>query len=746
MNTHPEKAYLNPEGFSRPIPLERFMPLCPAGVITQYFSKTQPEEGWTLDPFGSNPLLDLEAAACGKKVIAACNNPITAFVLKLLAISPEKGQFLGALAEFSSLYRGEERLETHLKNLYLTRCVICHNEIQAAGYLWRRGEAQPYARLYRCPHCGDEGERAITEEDLSILLPVQRGEKIHYARAIGRVLHGSEEERPAVEEALKLYGPRALYVLFTLLNKLEGMAVSPERRTLLEALLLSALDAGTSLWAWPSEPEPPRQLTLPTEYLEKNLWTEIEQAVDLWSQPSQPVALTIFPNLPEGAGICLFPGPVRALELPPEIKVEQLLCLPPRPNQAYWTLSALWSAWLWGREEATSFSGVLGRRRFDWHWHTLALHQALERSGQWLTAKGKMFLQIGEPSAGMVLATYAAGRYAGFNLQGTAMRSVQAPIQTWWQKSESEKASAAGNVQNIVREAIRNHLIETGEPADYLTLFTAAVEALTLQGGFPGTIRDYSQEKSSELQGVIARIFADRDFLRRFEVTSQELDSGKWGLMTPQGLNTPLADRLEIELVNLFQEKKKISIEEIDLHINAHFPGLVTPAKELVEYTLASYAAWDAGSRIWQLNEGDQSVNRRQDVKKVVDLLRKLAEKFGYGCSGEIPVLQWMKENTLVYRFFISAGAQFARHAYQDYEDQAQNVFVFPGSRSALIKFKLDRDPQLRERVAHDWHFLKFRTVRALAGRPEITPEIWSILLDGDPINVEETTQLRMFG
>jgi hypothetical protein len=130
------------------------------------------------------------------------------------------------------------------------------------------------------------------------LQPIIRGEKVHRARAISKVIKENEEDRPAVEEALKVYNSRAIYVLFTLLNKIQGIEIRPESKEKLQALLISLLDAGTCLWPWPTEVEPPHQLTIPGVYLEKNLWSELEAAVNLWTQPSIPVECTIGRNYP----------------------------------------------------------------------------------------------------------------------------------------------------------------------------------------------------------------------------------------------------------------------------------------------------------------------------------------------------------------------------------------------------------------------------------------------------------------
>jgi hypothetical protein len=742
MKAIPESSYLAAEGYSRPIPLERFLPDCPVGVVSRHLSQSTGEGGWVLDPFGSNPLLDLEAAASGKRVLVVANNPILAFLLKRLAQPRPKNDYLSALSELASLPRGSERLETHIKGLYETRCPACHTLIQASGYIWQRGLNRPQAKRIHCPICGNEDELPLSDEDLLIFEPLQRGEKLPYARAIGQVLGSSQDDRPAVEEALKLYNARSLYVLFTLLNKLEGMDLTPEKKECLEALMISALDAGTSLWPWPNNGDPPRLLNVPAVYLEKNIWKEIEDSILLWSQPAQPVELTVWPDLPDGAGICLFRGPIRSLTLTDEVKIEQILALPPRPNQALWTLSALWSAWLWGRQTETSFSQVLGRRRFDWHWHTHALHHVLSHAHK-LGTSAPSFTIIGEPSPGMVLATTTAANCAGYELSGLAYQSPADPIQMSWASQKGDKKCSA-NVQSIARSAIQELLDKLGEPAEYLTLFSAVTASLAVNEGLPADIEQYTQEKSSELQGIIARLFGDRDFLCRFDNTAQELDSGKWGLANPRLGVSPLADQVENRVLVLLQEIGTISTGAMRRRLSESLTGFMTPPPALVEFCLRAYADWQRETDTWTLKTGETVEERDRDLDEITRLLLKVVEKLGTSLEGEAPLV-WKLPGNHAYRFWVSNTACAAAHSREP-EDGIENVLVMPGSRAELLKYKLLRDPQLRGSLEQGWHFLKFRTLRSLAARPDLSPAVWQMMLDSDPIALEESMQLRMFG
>ena len=132
-----------------PGPLSRFLPPLESGTVANWLAGRVPPGSWLLDPFGFSPRLPVEAARAGYRVLATVNNPVTRFLLELEADPPSESDFKAALAELAASKRGEERLETHLQSLYVTRCAQCGREIQATEFLWRQGEDAPYARVYQ---------------------------------------------------------------------------------------------------------------------------------------------------------------------------------------------------------------------------------------------------------------------------------------------------------------------------------------------------------------------------------------------------------------------------------------------------------------------------------------------------------------------------------------------------------------------------------------------------------------------
>jgi hypothetical protein len=67
-------------------------------------------------------------------------------------------------------------------------------------------------------------------------------------------------------------------------------------------------------------------------------------------------------------------------------------------------------------------------------------------------------------------------------------------------------------------------------------------------------------------------------------------------------------------------------------------------------------------------------------------------------------------------------------------------VFILPGSRSGLLKFKIERGSFLAEQIAEHCHFLKYRTMRSMQPVTNCALKIWKCVIESDPIALKETT------
>ncbi len=723
-------------------PLSRFLPPVPADIGSQWLAAHIPAGAWVLEPFSALPAMIVEAARAGYRVLAAANNPISSFMIETMAAAPTSGDMHAALAELASVRKGDERLEPHIQGLYATGCTNCKNTIQATAFIWQRDGQKPETCLVECPHCGDKGEKPVSPDNLARLGALGRG-SLHRARALERVTAMDDPIRPHVEQALNCYLPRPIYAMVTMINRLESLPLSPDRLRLATALLLSACDEANSIWPYPASRQRPRQLYIPAAFRENNLWLALENAVDQWQSSAPPVPLTVWPDLPpESGGICLYKGRMRDLPVDQNaLKIEAILCAIPRPNQAFWTLSAVWAGWLWGRDAVTPLKSSLSRQRYDWNWHTVALESNLSSLRPQVPVNTPMFGLVGEVEPSYLLATLISARDAGFDLQGSALRSDQSICQLYWlANGQKSLFSGAKFSDRDVKEIIRRNLESRAEPSPYLSLFTAAAIPQVVASDrraveFASDVAGVS-ESPTRMLADIHRFFSDPNLLVRYGGTSQSFERTYWWLANSAPLPPSLSDRVEIEVVRTLQHSPGLEQETIDSIVCQVYKGWQTPTLDLIQMCLESYAeAGPGASRGLVLRTADMPSTRRAELASIEKLLQKIGTQLGYQTQGNNPVL-WLDENgELAYAFYLIASGIIDQIVTSNPYPTANSIIVLPGSRANLVAYKLQHDPWLNQKIAMGWRFLKFRHLRLLNASLLPNRIFWDDQLNGDPLD-----------
>lgn len=748
-------------------PLARYLPPMPSGAAADWLRARGINPGsdtnFILDPFGAAPRLAVELAQAGYALLVAANNPITRFLIEMMANPPQENELRAAIAELASARRGDERLEPHLRALYETTCDQCRSTVEAQAFLWDRERSAPYARLYCCPTCGQEGEFPATERDL-IQAARFAEDRLHRSRALERVVSQQDPERENVEEALSLYVPRAVYVLFTMINKLDGLSLSPDRRRQLVALLLSVCDQANALWPHPSGRPRPRQLVAPPRFRENNLWLALEASQQEWLAPGSPVPVVHWPEAPKAGSICIFEG--RLKEKQAELAAHQPAAVAaalPRPNQAFWTLSALWSGWLWGREALGPFRSVLRRKRYDWNWHAGALAAGFTSLASVLQAGTPIFGIIGEAESGFISAALLGAEAAGLELADPALRAESGQVQITWLKSSRAAAAPLAEEPALptpgsalvtrlaewAGKAALAYLQRRGEPASYLQLHTAALSELVQQqelfqpaGGQAAAI--FPGQMLSAANQALEQAFTYRGGLRRYGGSEKSLEVGAWWLRDEMEASQPLSDRIEMELVRYLVREGSVQYPVVDTYLCSLFTGLLTPGEELLTYCLHSYAAPDAEQHVWQLRSEDQPQARRSDIAAIRQHLTQLGKRLGFLVSGDRPLLWSLPESQPTYRFYMLASAIFAELVAQAAHPAEQAFLVIPGGRADLALYKLKTNPYLAQIIQKGWGFLKFRHVQQLSSQAGLTLDQLEEQLALDPLQ-ESSSQMRLF-
>lgn len=724
------------------IPLERYLPLIPEGVTTPWLDEHISPGAWVLDPFGASPRLLDEIVRSGYRVLAAVHNPVVSFVSKILAQSPSAADLNAALAQLGAAKFRDTRLEPHIRALYQTHCQKCGRGIEAQAFLWEKDAPAPYARVYACPHCHDHGEYPTTEEDRNRAVRFSHN-GLHHARALERVAPLNDPDRSFAEEALAVYPGRAVYVLTTLINRLDGLMIDMLQRQRMVALILNACDRGNTLWPHPTERERPRQLTIPPKYRENNLWLALEDALSMWVSTQTAIPVSQWPDLPESAGIALYDG--RFKDLSGELgkfPIEAIISAIPRPNQAFWTLSALWSGWLWGANAADSFKSVLRRQRYGWRWHTVALHTTFESLQHNLPAGIPLFGLLSEGDSGFFSATLAAAQHSGLRLFGAATRPQQEQARfLWYTGRDAVRVQAPEQFGQQISAQAREYLQQRGEPGAYLSVMAA---------GLLKTSSSSEEVAPSEayhaLQNTLQEAISYRGGFLHLD-SAQTPESGYWWLADESRAQLPLADRVEIACVRFLLKNPGSSQVVMDAALCAEFTGLLTPSAELVQCCLESYGESAPDHSVWSLRPQDAPAARRQDLEEMANLLKIMGARLGaeFEQLHEDPLCyQWSFNGEILHTFYLTVSALMGKIT-QAKKLPKPGVIVLPGGRANLVAFKIANNPALRITLQNDgWQFLKFRHLRYLGTKPALTLENLAEQFELDPLTYTEP-QIRLF-
>jgi hypothetical protein len=717
-----------------PGPLARFLPPLERGMAAAALGGFGAPGGLLLDPFGASPRLVREAALAGRAMLVASNNPVTRFILRR-SLQPFPLPVLQtALARLAAAPKDETRLEPFLLDLYSTTCSNCGRTVSADYFVWDREADAPVLRSYSCPHCSHTMEEPTEAPDRELALGFrERG--LQHSLALEQLAPRGDPDREHAEAALSVYPARAVYAIVTVLNKLEQL--EPAVREAAEALALSAMDQTNALWGHPEGRPRPLQLSASQQFREFNLWRALERAVGDWVMEGEAVPVEPWSagTFPQPGRVSLFDGPIRTLAagIPPGY-VHRVVTVLPRPNQAYWTLSALWAAWLWGKTAAAPIKVALRRRRYDWAWHAGALRLAM-RSLVPALAQGTQVLGLmPDAEPGFVAAALSGFDGAGFRLTGRALRPAEGQAVLRWEFEVRKPGPVAQGSLGRVQRSMTTALRARGEPATYPLLHAAAWFDLAAGRQLLALWEEVGEAPTGPVGEVVQAALEDRKAFRRLG-KGTEPEAGHYWLVNETGAEQPLADRIEHWVVDLLSDNRPHDGAEIETAACAAWPGLLTPDRRLLLACLRSYGLWDASQQAWQLRQEDQTATREQDCAEVIELLIGLGGRLGFRVEGRNPIL-WQAESPGAGFLFmveptarLQAGQIALQAAPQPGPEALPGFFapavtqhpaltrllVIPGGRASLLAEKARLDPRLRGWLEDEVQVVKFRHVRRLS-------------------------------
>lgn len=685
------------------LPLARFLPPLESGSVARALAAYGSIGDLVLDPFGSSPQLAVEAAKEDRAVLVAASNPVQAFLIETLA-APFSGDLLrSALGYFASLPKNNTRLEPFLLDLYRTRCLHCGREISAEYFVWDRDHNQLMTKAYTCEGCKFAGEVMASEED-QLRADQFAGTGLQRSLALDRIVSAGDPDRGGAEDALEAYPPRALYALVSTMNKVEQVPPDEMIRPAVEALLLSAFDAGSKLWGYPESRSRPRQLAASPQYRENNLWRALEQAVGQWSWSSTPNPVVAWePGISLRPGtITIFPGPVRDLvEQMPSDSVSMVMTVPPRPNQAYWTLTALWAAWLWGKQRARSTRSALRRRRYDWNWHAGALQHVSCPVVDWLPEGRSVLAFLPEAEPGYIAATLTALAGCRCRHVGAALRMEGQQALLHWRTGE--QLPSVLPMKKVAENAVVSVLEERGEPCGYPVLHGYTWSAMAQSGAMAEAwLEGDDQPLATGLDALHSAL--DSSSIRCLKEGTERERHVYW-LSNPPGECFPLMDRIEETVLAILRAYHMVTELDLEVEVCSLLPGVLTPGRRMIASCLRSYAEEEDG--VWRLRPEDVEGPREEDCRDIYRRIQALGERLDYTVEVGEGEIVWAS-NRESRHFLIQTSAFLGR--FLGRRGEMLTYLVVPGGRARLIMEKLHSDP----RAKPESRVLKFRHIRRL--------------------------------
>ena len=721
-------------------------------MITAWLGQSVAPGSWILDPIGSNPAVSLELAAAGYKVLISSNNPLLTFNLETLASKPERDELVKVVSLLANSRRADQSLEDYIQSFYLTVCPECGTKSPAVAYMWQRGDRQPESVRYSCPQCKSEGEKPFSTED-ELRFKSLPSDELNRSRARSRVFESlTQREEPIVEEVLQAYPPRPLHILTTLLNRAEGLSgLTVRQKQLLTALLISLCDDAVGYWPASSPNHRPKQLALPAEYLEKNLWYALEANLDEWVLAGRSIEVTRWPTLPTSeSGICLFNGRLKdLLPLPAGLEVKAIVSAVPRPNQAFWVLSAIWTGWLWGRSAVDPIRVSLDRQRYDWFWLAQALRANLARLQTHIAPDTPFFAIGSELTPGIATSHFAAPQSAGFTLEQFSYEPELELMQLKW--TTGPKSPVTENPsEKLLHDLTTQTIQEINEPLEYIHLFIGLLHKLVSANAFPIPPDAIDSGLLTSIQDPLRAVLTQSREFVQFAAKGSAEEAGKWYLTTPPLDAFSLSDRVERFVVETLVKKRKIIPSDLLIQTCIAFPGLLTPPASLVSEIINSYTSpSDTEPSKITLRAEDEPAARKEDLALFSRLVTQIGNSMGYSMDGSYPFYWLDQSGSPFYAFqpIVTAmlGKAITRLASDAKLPPSRRIIALPGGRSNLAEFKINRNPALKAALMTGIRLLKFRALRHIAESPEVTLESFLTQLDGDPVKWEAPTQFTLF-
>jgi hypothetical protein len=778
------------------IPLQRYLDPLPTDVLSRYLAAYTAPGDLVIDPTAQRPALPLAAARLQRKAIASNFNPINDLLIRGLLTLPPPDEIDAATTRLGDSLKRGVPLRDHINQLYATTCQHCSGTVIAESFFWDGEEDKPLEKYYHCPHCGHEGRFPVDEADLHTLDGIE-SQGVHFWYLLERLAQPHEPERGLAQELLQLYTPRSLYALTDLSMKMEALFADTTLHIALSLMLLSCLDMCSKLADAPSPRATALRLHPPSRFVECNVWLAFEEAYRLLRSltPDSQVALSSGVDRllaeQEPQALILNEPLRRVASMLPPASVSLVIGASQAYYRPFWTLSYLWSGWLWGRQKAALLKPFLRRKIMGWSWYRRTLTAALATLHRPLRPHGKLVFVLEDADLTHVTNLMLSAVGAAFKLDRFLyqphetspprhpMQGVPGAYRLTFSRDDPDlppprelsEESLAAALRKAATRAVRSLLRERGEALHLGWLHAAACRQWASDGLLrQALLRDKETSAADFLEQQLQTTLEEdleRGLLELLPTDPSDQEGPQLWWLAEKGYPIrPLGDRVEMAVCQALRAETDLPQAQVEDKIYSRFPDLFTPGPGLLDECLQSYATHDGVSGRWVPRPEDAPEGLAREKEEVLECLVTVGRLLGYqvsppragaaalqparprrGLPGGVDV-SWGDGDSSSHLFAIKQSTRFGDilGGSGSYGDQSQRYIVICGRRLQLLRFRMETELLLRIALREgQWQFIKMHHLRALSEKRSLEPADLESIVGLEPLVESPDAQLPLF-
>ena len=636
----------------------------PSNIFKEYIEHYSNKGEVVLDAFAGSGVCPFEAIRSDRKAVAIDLNPISIFIMEMLAtplnITKFKQEWATLKADFLKFEKGI--------GLFLTNCPKCKKKARIINVHYN---GTPTEIRYKCSCEKKNKAKKLDEEDLKLIEKANKT-KIDYWYPKDKFLDSDAFDRAKKNVGdyfYDLWTKRNLYALsyiFDRINKVEDKKL----KEFFKFAFISMLHLSTKMvsarqektqrpdsgsWGRPA-------YLFPKKHLEQNPFILFERAIEdkqgiIKAKESSNKLLGDKPKFAKSFEdlssddknlLILKKNSIELSKFIPAESIDFVLTDPPYGGLIkYFDLSSIWVVWLKEEKQNKDFEMsydeeiILDKKR-DFDYYDKMLYRAFSEVNKVLKTNRYLIVTFHNSQPRIFNSIMKSCINAGFVLEKILFqqnkRASESGVANPWgtaisdfylrfRKPTKEEKKIEGlnreGFEKLVVNSAKIVLAKRGQPSELYHILSGVYMELYKYGQFLETDeRDISNILKKRLNKEFVLVEADEENVRKGE---------RWWFSEEEkkkhNLQTPLSDRVENAIIETFHNKIKISYDDILQTLFIKFPNSYTPDYSSINNLIKEYGVRQKDGT-WMLKP-----NFKQDENKHIIIERILAEigkKFGY--------------------------------------------------------------------------------------------------------------------